>query len=808
MDAYSKTDPSLIWPDDPAFRNFPKRLPDDCVEYTIHVLESSLNNTILRSRLLEIQRAAGRLKKDLLKGYIWQREAFGLALSNRPGAQTVSTDNDSVDDGALSQSDGSEEEDASLDASEPKTAAQGEVKPSESQAPLHLRGQTSYGDSIADEWLIVYLLRTLSQQFPQTWTQVWDSDGQFLLIEAANVLPDWLDPDVSENRVWMHEGRLKIVPLGSKAESSGSKGGRRKTFKLMEALAYLQQHALKPADPAYPLLESDSINAEAFNRIRDHPASISSNMHTTTMRLPRKLAYLVNRQPQWASPAIEAFYLRDPIAMQPLQGKGSLTFPPEDMVDVPLKMQRVGFAQLKGQDFEIPKAWAEHKLKLPLSGTHDVNGASDVRRRDTGMKLTCGFEMLLSDPAHKDKQIVREIKLLLEDLDAGEEVLPSDTQMATWRTETKEDSEDWLNIDWASFEKELKGQQDTGKSTSNPASTNRDVGEKASVSIDEGFGDKVAQENLRRMVAKFEGFLKSESEDKSGLSGQTSSNAKSGANRSNSNERLDDEEENEDDDASFAPSDESESEFGSSEEEGWGSDEDYADEADDENDTNDPKHNLANEKSDEDDLNDTDLEAMMKEMKSMGLSAPPAPRSSKENDELREALMALADIRPDPSFKPTILPDTKKLSSLPPDITTSPNTATAYPEAKQKARARADTTTAQPARSKESAKHARTKSEPKAKAPSSPQKGIASQPQSQDSPKAKLPSKTRAVERQKYVPGSDSEADEIEEISRNMHDADLDSLSSDSEVDHLDPAGVKSFEELFGRELREAGVLK
>lgn len=69
----------------------------------------------------------------------------------------------------------------------------------------YLRGRTSYGDSVEDEWLIVYLLRELSKQFPDAWIRVFDADGEFLLVEAANVLPPWLNPEVAEFRVCAYQ---------------------------------------------------------------------------------------------------------------------------------------------------------------------------------------------------------------------------------------------------------------------------------------------------------------------------------------------------------------------------------------------------------------------------------------------------------------------------------------------------------------------------------------------------------------------------------------------------------------------------
>ena len=57
-----------------------------------------------------------------------------------------------------------------------------------------------------DEWLIVYLLRELSKGFPDLWIRTVDTDGEFLLIEAANALPRWLNPEIADNRVSRQKG--------------------------------------------------------------------------------------------------------------------------------------------------------------------------------------------------------------------------------------------------------------------------------------------------------------------------------------------------------------------------------------------------------------------------------------------------------------------------------------------------------------------------------------------------------------------------------------------------------------------------
>jgi hypothetical protein len=140
----------------------------------------------------------------------------------------------------------------------------------------------------------------------------------------------------------------------------------------------------------------------------------------------------------------------------------------------------VGYAQLKSQEFPIPKSWAP---KLP---SMDDNKA--YARAEAGMKLACGFEMLLHDPHHQDKASVREMKLLLEDVETGDEQLPTNEDIEkTW--DKREDDESWMDINFEDLDRELKGRGKAGKKTGGD------------------FGDASAQENLQRIVARFEEFL-------------------------------------------------------------------------------------------------------------------------------------------------------------------------------------------------------------------------------------------------------------------------------------------------------------
>ncbi|KAF9251224.1 transcriptional regulator family: SGT1 [Penicillium roqueforti] len=409
------------------FRPIPKpELPDDAVEYSIYHIPPPTPAVIdeaaeTRARLLEVQRTAADLTKDLLKDYIWQRDAFRLEITKEDGITS-------------------------------------------------LQGRTTFGDSIEDEWVIVYLLRELTKRHKDIWVKVADGDGEFLLIEAAGTLPAWIEPDVADNRVWINQGELRIIKPKQEAKRQVTE-----KISLPEARKIIQNEPGR-------LLRSTIIQEEAFYRLRKYPQQISENLHSAIITIPRKVAFLLHQKPAYISPAVEAFYVRDPIAMRPLRAKDAsdLVFKPDDLVDVSVRFTRVGYAQLKSQEFPVPKTWAG---KLPPTEDHKA-----YERAEAGMKLACGFEMLLYDPQNQDKPAVREMKFLLEDVDTGDETLPTDQEIQeTW--DKREDDEKWLDINYEDLESELKGRGE-GKGA--------DAGK---------FGDAGAQENLQRIVARFEEFL-------------------------------------------------------------------------------------------------------------------------------------------------------------------------------------------------------------------------------------------------------------------------------------------------------------
>ncbi|KAF8866088.1 SGT1-domain-containing protein [Acephala macrosclerotiorum] len=436
------------------FDGFPKRLPEDCVEYSLFIIDSKLKNQKeLLARLEGVRKESVKLAENLLKDYIWQRDSFKLELEGGKGL-------------------------------------------------MYLHGLTNYGDSVEDEWLIVYILRELSDRFPELWIKVIDTDGEFLLIEAANALPRWLNPEIADNRVWLYHNQLRIIPLAA-APASNTK---EKTAPISRPLTLEEAHKIISSTPD-TLINSPLIEEEAFYRLRNYPDQIKASMHHALITTPRKLAAILHSRPMFIAPATEAFYLRDPIALKPLQTNSSeLAFPPKDLVTVSIRFTKVLYAQLKSQQFEPPVAWKEI-----LNQTANETGETDKRyiQLEMGMKVTSGFEMFVTDPKNGDSRVVRELKILLEDLAAGNESdLPTNEEIAKWNDVAREDDESWLDINFEDFERELRGK---GKDKSKPGAPDSFSPEPPS-----GFGDAKTQADLKKMVERFEAFL---NDDEAGIDG-------------------------------------------------------------------------------------------------------------------------------------------------------------------------------------------------------------------------------------------------------------------------------------------------
>ncbi|KAL2163692.1 hypothetical protein VTH06DRAFT_5750 [Thermothelomyces fergusii] len=447
-------------PGDEDFEGFRMRLPEDCVEYMLFVIGNKTDNTL--PSLEAIRRAADKKLDEIAKDYIWQKDPFRLETKTQKGLGLP-----------------------------------------------YLYGMTHYGDNVEDEWLIVYLLRELSKSFRSLWIRVCDSDGEFLLIEAAKVTPKWLSPENDGNRVWIHDGKLLIIPLSTPGDpaATAATGSTSKPLTLREAI-----DTLKTTSPS-ALVYSPQVESEAFYRLEKYPSQIAASVHHSLVTIPRKLAYILHTRPASVAPATEAFYLRDPRSLKPLlrpidaSSKSGLIFPPTDLVTVSVRFTKVLYAQLKSQRFHPPPvAWrpllhaagleAAAAVSAAMGSKTEDEARKKLARLEMGIKLTTGFEILCQTPDQSASRVVREVGLLLEDLaeDGGDSALPTNDEVAGWEGVGREDDDGWMDIDFRDFERELEGKGDAKKDAT-----------------ESGFGDANAHADLRKIVSRFEAFLNDES---------------------------------------------------------------------------------------------------------------------------------------------------------------------------------------------------------------------------------------------------------------------------------------------------------
>ncbi|XP_021059488.1 protein ecdysoneless homolog [Mus pahari] len=249
-------------------------------------------------------------------------------------------------------------------------------KPAKGGVPAHIYGMTKFGDNIEDEWFIVYVIKQITQEFPELVARIEDNDGEFLLIEAADFLPKWLDPDNSANRVFFHHGELCIIPVPRKSE--------RMSWLPMTPPTIQQALSIISAHPE-AVLASESIQAAVDRRISGYPERIEASLHRAHCFLPAGIVAVLKQRPRLLSAAVQAFYLRDPIDLRAC--RVFKTFLPETRIMASVTFTKCLYAQLVQQKF-VPDRRSGYGLPPPSHPQY--------RAYELGMKLAHGFEILCS----------------------------------------------------------------------------------------------------------------------------------------------------------------------------------------------------------------------------------------------------------------------------------------------------------------------------------------------------------------------------------------------------------------------------
>ena len=235
-----------------------------------------------------------------------------------------------------------------------------------------LCGSLELGDGLDDEWLLVGLLLRVSAEGGAAAGmafRVWDPDGEFLLIEAAESLPRWLTPKTAQGRVFICGGDFHVVPR----ECGGGTAAGAPPPGLPEALEWVRG----PRDTLMP--------AAARTELRGRVEAARGRCdHVAHCVLPRKAARLLRWEPQIVAAAAHCLLAReDGLPGQMAAAASAECFPPSaDAGPAAVRFNRCLYARLVQEPIVPPRG---HPQLRP--------GGADFKEQDLGLKVLMGLEM-------------------------------------------------------------------------------------------------------------------------------------------------------------------------------------------------------------------------------------------------------------------------------------------------------------------------------------------------------------------------------------------------------------------------------
>ena len=307
-----------------------KRLPDDVVQYYIYLSPGLLvDKNIAIENVLNIylEKCRAFVLKETVN-YIWQNECFYLHVASNENLPC-------------------------------------------------LTGTTNFADCIDDEWFILYLLQRITKEFPGLVASVNDSDGQFILIEAAEHIPKWLTPDCSKNRVFFADGLLHLLV---RPDNPGQIP--------FSPLVCPTVHFALDLIYSFPseTLASENVANCINKRTCSFPDKAFDNIQLTNVFIPKNLVYVFDQNPNFISKCVHEFYYRDPIDLRSCRIFKYML--PEHRVWCQIPMTRQHYAQLMQQDFTSDKR-SGFQISSNLS-------AAENKAANLGMKIAHGCEIFLS----------------------------------------------------------------------------------------------------------------------------------------------------------------------------------------------------------------------------------------------------------------------------------------------------------------------------------------------------------------------------------------------------------------------------
>jgi hypothetical protein len=209
--------------------------------------------------------------------------------------------------------------------------------------------------------------------------RVWDDDGEFLLIECAESLPSWVTPETATGTTFLRKGALLVVD----AESLGNRTSDVTYAALMKILSD-EEDSKSSAMTTMTYALNEETQETLRRRLDAVPAKEAENRHDVFVIVPARVAHVLHHEPQLVALAIERFRARDPLGLR--AAAEMAIFAPENLTPALVRMSRCLFSQIAREHFEAPKCYP-----MPSQSAQEFKGC------ELGMKIACGFEMLLAD---------------------------------------------------------------------------------------------------------------------------------------------------------------------------------------------------------------------------------------------------------------------------------------------------------------------------------------------------------------------------------------------------------------------------
>ncbi|CAH0729768.1 unnamed protein product, partial [Brenthis ino] len=249
----------------------------------------------------------------------------------------------------------------------------------EGDYPDYLMSITCFGDNIEDEWFIVHLLLELTKRYTDLIVKIEDNDGDFLMIEAANYLPAWVNPDNTENRVFIYKGEIHLIPPTIVSIPS--------TLKLNEAIEIIIQRSSETK-------ASSDIQEVILKRV-SFCSEISKHFHKAVLNLPVDIAAVLTLKPSLISALVTTYCNADA-----LEVKHYKDIHYDDCVRVEVLFSKYLYAMLMNAKFPNIRKLKQFELN---------------KMNQLGVKLTCGYKTIMNK-ASKDIFATSEYQKFLNSL--------------------------------------------------------------------------------------------------------------------------------------------------------------------------------------------------------------------------------------------------------------------------------------------------------------------------------------------------------------------------------------------------------